>query len=42
MKKITERALIVFPKESFWINPDCGLKTREWEEVLRLEPLIVE
>lgn len=22
------------PKERLWINPDCGLKTRQWEEVL--------
>ena len=24
--------LEVFPKEQLWINPDCGLKTRGWEE----------
>jgi 5-methyltetrahydropteroyltriglutamate--homocysteine methyltransferase len=23
----------VLPKEQLWINPDCGLKTRKWEEV---------
>lgn len=23
----------VLPKERLWINPDCGLKTRRWEEV---------
>jgi 5-methyltetrahydropteroyltriglutamate--homocysteine methyltransferase len=23
----------VFPIEQLWINPDCGLKTRKWEEV---------
>ena len=22
------------PKERLWVNPDCGLKTRQWEEVL--------
>lgn len=22
------------PKEQIWVNPDCGLKTRRWEEVL--------
>jgi 5-methyltetrahydropteroyltriglutamate--homocysteine methyltransferase len=28
------RALLeIFPKEKLWINPDCGLKTRKWEEV---------
>ena len=34
MKKIVERALRVIPKEKFWINPDCGLKTRQWQEVI--------
>ena len=29
MKKATER----IPAERLWINPDCGLKTRRWEEV---------
>jgi len=33
MGKIVKRALKVIPKENFWINPDCGLKTRNWEEV---------
>lgn len=21
-----------YPAEKFWVNPDCGLKTRDWEE----------
>jgi 5-methyltetrahydropteroyltriglutamate--homocysteine methyltransferase len=25
--------LEVLPIEQLWINPDCGLKTRKWEEV---------
>ena len=25
--------LEVLPKAQLWINPDCGLKTRKWEEV---------
>lgn len=25
--------LEVLPSEQLWINPDCGLKTRKWEEV---------
>ncbi|WP_301070404.1 5-methyltetrahydropteroyltriglutamate--homocysteine S-methyltransferase [uncultured Helicobacter sp.] len=25
--------LEVLPKEQLWVNPDCGLKTRKWEEV---------
>jgi 5-methyltetrahydropteroyltriglutamate--homocysteine methyltransferase len=30
MKKAAER----IPAERLWVNPDCGLKTRAWEEVL--------
>ena len=26
--------LEVLPKEQLWINPDCGLKTRKWKEVI--------
>jgi 5-methyltetrahydropteroyltriglutamate--homocysteine methyltransferase len=25
--------LRVLPIEQVWVNPDCGLKTRTWEEV---------
>ena len=32
MRKIIEEALRAFPPENFWINPDCGLKTRAWQE----------
>jgi len=28
-----KKLLEVLPKEQLWINPDCGLKTRKWEEV---------
>ena len=28
-----KKLLSVLPKEQLWINPDCGLKTRKWEEV---------
>ncbi|OMH40710.1 5-methyltetrahydropteroyltriglutamate--homocysteine S-methyltransferase [Desulfurobacterium indicum] len=34
MKPIVKRALKVIPKENFWVNPDCGLKTRRWEECI--------
>jgi 5-methyltetrahydropteroyltriglutamate--homocysteine methyltransferase len=29
-----ERAVALIPVERLWVNPDCGLKTRTWEEVL--------
>lgn len=34
MRQIVERALKVIDKKLFWVNPDCGLKTRKWEEVI--------
>lgn len=30
MRKAAER----IPAERLWVNPDCGLKTRNWEEVI--------
>ena len=32
MKQLLEKALAFIPKENLWVNPDCGLKTRAWEE----------
>lgn len=34
MLEIAERAVKVLNKNLIWINPDCGLKTRNWEEVI--------
>ena len=31
--KQIELLLEVLPQEQLWINPDCGLKTRKWDEV---------
>ncbi|MGP2656326.1 5-methyltetrahydropteroyltriglutamate--homocysteine S-methyltransferase [Malaciobacter sp. WC5094] len=33
LKNQIKLLLEVLPKEQLWINPDCGLKTRKWEEV---------
>ncbi|NLF38298.1 5-methyltetrahydropteroyltriglutamate--homocysteine S-methyltransferase, partial [bacterium] len=32
MRGIVDRALKLIPRGNFWINPDCGLKTRGWDE----------
>ena len=32
MTFLLERACEVIPAERLWVNPDCGLKTRGWEE----------
>jgi 5-methyltetrahydropteroyltriglutamate--homocysteine methyltransferase len=35
MLALIERACQVIPSERLWINPDCGLKTRGWDETER-------
>lgn len=30
---LLQNALKVIPAERLWVNPDCGLKTRQWQEV---------
>jgi len=33
MVDLLARAARVLPAENIWVNPDCGLKTRQWPEV---------
>ncbi|PZQ46468.1 MAG: 5-methyltetrahydropteroyltriglutamate--homocysteine S-methyltransferase [Micavibrio aeruginosavorus] len=33
MVDLLEKAVKVLPAEHIWVNPDCGLKTRNWAEV---------
>ena len=33
MRDLLNKALQVLTPEQLWVNPDCGLKTRGWEEV---------
>ena len=35
---LLEKALAVLAPEQLWVNPDCGLKTRQWKET---EPSLV-
>tara|TARA_R110002072_G_scaffold216077_1_gene373378 strand:+ start:340881 stop:343208 length:2328 start_codon:yes stop_codon:yes gene_type:complete len=32
MTQLMEKAKAVIPAANLWVNPDCGLKTRHWEE----------
>jgi 5-methyltetrahydropteroyltriglutamate--homocysteine methyltransferase len=32
-EEILDKILRVLPREQVWVNPDCGLKTRKWEEI---------
>lgn len=34
MTILLRKALSVIDAENLWVNPDCGLKTRRWEEVI--------
>lgn len=41
MVALMEKARKVIPDEQLWVNPDCGLKTRHWEETrLALEKMV--
>jgi 5-methyltetrahydropteroyltriglutamate--homocysteine methyltransferase len=33
MEELLNKALEVLSPDQLWVNPDCGLKTRRWEEV---------
>ena len=32
MVSLLEKASAVIPVDQLWVNPDCGLKTRHWDE----------
>ena len=32
MVSLLEKARMVIPADQLWVNPDCGLKTRHWDE----------
>jgi 5-methyltetrahydropteroyltriglutamate--homocysteine methyltransferase len=34
MVKLMQKAAERIPAERLWVNPDCGLKTRQWTEVI--------
>jgi 5-methyltetrahydropteroyltriglutamate--homocysteine methyltransferase len=41
MTDLLRRAAAVIPADRLWANPDCGLKTRGWEETRKsLENLV--
>lgn len=39
---LLRRALLVVPRECLWVNPDCGLKTRNYSETVRSLAHLVE
>ncbi len=34
MVKLMQKAAGRIPAQRLWVNPDCGLKTRQWQEVI--------
>lgn len=32
MLELLKKAQAVIPAQQLWVNPDCGLKTRDWDE----------
>ena len=41
MNKLLRKACDLLPVRNIWVNPDCGLKTRQWDEVIpALENLV--
>lgn len=42
IEQLLRKALEVIPVDRLWINPDCGLKTRNWEEVVPALNALVE
>ncbi|HRQ19421.1 MAG TPA: 5-methyltetrahydropteroyltriglutamate--homocysteine S-methyltransferase, partial [Agriterribacter sp.] len=42
MIALMEKAIAVIPAEQLWVNPDCGLKTRHWEETKKALKAMVE
>lgn len=33
MVQLLHKAQAVIPADQLWVNPDCGLKTRHWDEI---------
>lgn len=41
MIRMMQKANQTIPRERLWVNPDCGLKTRHWDEVIPKRPFFV-
>ena len=42
MVELMRKAALRIPSERLWVNPDCGLKTRAWQETLAALRCMVE
>jgi len=34
IEEVLKKVLSILPEDLIWVNPDCGLKTRRWDEVI--------
>ncbi|MCH7400258.1 5-methyltetrahydropteroyltriglutamate--homocysteine S-methyltransferase [Belliella kenyensis] len=42
MVELLQKAALVIPDQQLWVNPDCGLKTRKWDETRKaLEQMVL-
>lgn len=42
MVNLLKKAQAVIPADHLWVNPDCGLKTRQWEETKKaLDEMVI-
>lgn len=42
MLELMKKAEKVIPADQLWVNPDCGLKTRHWDETKKALKIMVE
>lgn len=42
IEHLLRKAMEVVPVERLWVNPDCGLKTRGWEETIKQLEIMME
>jgi len=42
IKKLIKKASELINPEQIWVNPDCGLKTRDWPETIDALTKMVE
>ena len=42
IEHLLRKAMDVVPVERLWVNPDCGLKTRGWQETIEQLEVMME
>ncbi len=42
MVQLLQRAKAIIPEDQLWVNPDCELKTRHWDDTQKALKAMVE